>query len=90
MTSTQDRAKELIEATEELRGRFDDGVPVSTSRLVNPLLDLWAIAASLGDDVTGPIERLLTVYAGPRDLAMPSELDELLGDLRSVLEPALV
>ncbi|HZT65221.1 MAG TPA: hypothetical protein VFA11_05485 [Acidimicrobiales bacterium] len=77
VTGEREREQELLDAAAGLRDEFAGGQPISTSRLVNPLLDLWALASGLGEDVTGPIEQLLTVYAGPRDLALPSELAEL-------------
>lgn len=80
----------LLAAAGELRDSFAATPSISTSRLVNPLLDLWAMAASLGPEVTKPIEELITVYNGPRELAVPSELDELLERLQSGLRGAMV
>ncbi|HET6792888.1 MAG TPA: hypothetical protein VFH45_00515 [Acidimicrobiales bacterium] len=85
-----DTAQQLLEAAGALRDRYEDSHPVSTSALVNPLLDLWAIAIECGPTVAGPIEELLTLYNGPRDLAMPSELAELVDTLRERLDPAMV
>ena len=88
--------QDLIAAAEGLRDAHSGQVAISTSRLLNPLLDLWSMAQELGPDVspdvTAPIEQLLTVYAGPRDLAAPGELEELVQRLRNALEddPALV
>lgn len=77
-------AKErLLAAAEELRASHADEVAVSTSRLVNPLLDIWSLATELGPQVAAPVEELLTVYVGPRDLASPAELEELVERLRS-------
>jgi hypothetical protein len=78
----------IVEA-EALRDRYAGQVAVSASRLVNPLLDLWALAIEVGPDTAAPVEKLLTVYAGPRDLASPAELAELVERLRSTLVPAM-
>ena len=85
-----DQRDRLLGAAEELRDSYADQVAVSASRLVNPLLDLWALAIEVGPDAAAPVERLLTVYAGPRELAAPSELDELLAELQAATEHALV
>ena len=85
-----DTAQQLLEAAESLRDRYAGSNPVSTSALVNPLLDLWAIAIECGPTVAEPIEAMLTLYNGPRDLAMPSELAELVDALRQRLDPAMV
>jgi hypothetical protein len=82
--------QELIAAAESLRDTHADQVALSTSRLLNPLLDLWSMAAEFGPEVSAPIEQLLTVYAGPRELASPAELDELVQRLRNAVDPALV
>lgn len=80
----------LIEAAEELQDSHAGEVAISTSRLLNPLLDLWAMASEIGPEMAAPIEQLLTVYAGPRDLASPAELTELVERLRNASDPALV
>lgn len=80
----------MLEAAEELRSEHASDVAISTSRLLNPLLDIWSLAAELGPAVSAPVEELLTVYAGPRDLASPSELDELIERLRKASEPVMV
>lgn len=80
----------LLAAAEGLRASHADDVAVSTSRLLNPLLDIWSMANELGPLVAAPVEELLTVYAGPRDLASPSELDELVDRLREASNPAMV
>jgi hypothetical protein len=85
---TREQEQELLSASAGLRDEYAGGHPISTSRLVNPLLDLWAMAAELGEDVTGPIEQLLTAYAGPRDLALPAELAELHDRLAEELDRA--
>ena len=82
--------QELITAAEQLRDANAGQVALSASRLLNPLLDLWSMASELGPEVSAPIEQLLTVYAGPRDLASPDELDELVQRLRDAVDPALV
>ena len=86
MAETDGTAQRLLGAAARLRDTYADGPPISTSRLLNPLLDLWSLAAELGPDVSRPVEQLLTVYAGPRDLAMPAELGELFDALRQELE----
>jgi hypothetical protein len=80
----------MLEAAEELHRSHADEVAVSTSRLLNPLLDLWSMACEFGPQVAGPVEELLTVYAGPRDLAAPAELEELVERLRKASELATV
>ena len=85
-----DRRNQLLVAVEELRDSYAGQVAVSASRLVNPLLDIWALAIEVGPEAAAPVEQLLTVYAGPRELASPSELDLLLDELRAVTEHALV
>ena len=85
-----DQREHLIEAAEALRDEYAGQVAVSTSRLLNPLLDLWGLAIEIDTETAAPIEKLLTVYAGPRDLATPSELEELVDRLRSTFDPALV
>ena len=91
MAQTDVTAQGLLEAAVSLRDQYVGGAPISTSRLLNPLLDLWSVAVELGPDVARPIEQLLTVYAGPRDLAMPSELGELVAALEQELDkPAMV
>ena len=42
---------------------------VSTGRLVNPLLDLWAAARVVGNGAAGPAEALLSVLPGRRLVA---------------------
>jgi len=85
-----DQKELLIEAAEALRDQYADQVAISTSRLLNPLLDLWGMAIEIGPETAAPLEKLLTVYAGPRDLATPAELGELVERLRSTFDPALV
>src|SRR5579862_2465516 len=85
-----DQKELLIEAAEALRDQYADQVAISTSRLLNPLLDLWGMAIEIGPETAAPLEKLLTVYAGPRDLATPAELEELIERLRSTFDPALV
>lgn len=80
----------LIQAAEMLRDSHADEVAISTSRLLNPLLDLWALASDVSPEAAAPIEALLTVYAGPRELASPAELAELVDRLRRSVDPALV
>ena len=80
----------LLAAAEELRDSLAGQVAVSASRLVNPLLDIWALAIEVGPDAAAPVEQLLTVYAGPRELASASELEQLVSDLRDLTEHALV
>lgn len=80
----------LLAAAEQLRDSYSGQVAVSASRLVNPLLDIWALAIEVGPDAAAPVEQLLTVYAGPRELASPDELEQLVSDLRAVTEHALV
>ena len=86
-TEQRDR---MLAAAAELRDLHADAVAVSASRLVNPLLDLWALAIEVSPEAAAPVEQLLTVYAGPRELASPSELDELVEKLRAATEHALV
>lgn len=86
-TDQQDR---VIAAAEALRDEYAGQVAVSATRLVNPLLDLWALAIELGPEAAAPVEQLLTVYAGPRDLATPYELDDLVDVLRRAVDAALV
>lgn len=88
--ATVEQRDRLLAAAETLRDSLEDQVAVSASRLVNPLLDLWALAVEVGPDASGPVEQLLTVYAGPRELASSSELDELVETLRRVTGSALV
>ena len=91
MAQTDETAQGLLQAAVSLRDQYAGGAPISTSRLLNPLLDLWSVASELGPDVSRPIEQLLTVYAGPRDLAMPSELGELVDAIEQELDkPAMV
>ena len=85
-----DQKELLIEAAEALRDEYASQVAISTSRLLNPLLDLWGLAMEIGPETASPVEKLLTVYAGPRDLATPAELGELVERLRSTFDPALV
>jgi hypothetical protein len=85
-----DQRDRLLAAAEQLRDSHAGQVAVSASRLVNPLLDIWALAIEVGPDAAAPVEQLLTVYAGPRELASASELDQLVSDLRAVTEHALV
>ena len=85
---TEERDR-LMTAAQELRDSFE-GQASSASRLVNPLLDLWALAIEVGPEAAEPVEKLLTVYAGPRELASSSELDELVDELRRATEHALV
>ena len=80
----------LLAAAEQLRDAYAGQVAVSASRLVNPLLDIWALAIEVGPDAAAPVEQLLTVYAGPRELASASELDQLVSDLRVATDHALV
>lgn len=88
--ATVEQRDRLLEAAEVLRDSLEGQVAVSASRLVNPLLDLWAMAVEVGPDASAPVEQLLTVYAGPRELASASELDELVETLRRVTGSALV
>ncbi|HVA41897.1 MAG TPA: hypothetical protein VNF50_00275 [Acidimicrobiales bacterium] len=91
MVEIHEGAKErLLAAAEELRVTHASEVAVSTSRLLNPLLDIWSIASELGPLVAAPVEELLTVYAGPRDLASPAELEELVERLRTASDLAMV
>lgn len=82
--------RRMLDAAEDLRSEHASDVAISTSRLLNPLLDIWSLAVELGPTVSAPVEELLTVYAGPRDLASPSELEELVDRLRKASEPAMV
>lgn len=85
-----DQRDQLLAAAEQLRDSHAGQVAVSASRLVNPLLDIWALAIEVGPDAAAPVEQLLTVYAGPRELASASELEQLVSDLRAATEHALV
>ncbi|HUZ43278.1 MAG TPA: hypothetical protein VMU63_02670 [Acidimicrobiales bacterium] len=91
MVEIHEGAKQrLLAAAEELQVTHASEVAVSTSRLLNPLLDIWSIATELGPQVAAPVEELLTVYAGPRDLASPAELEELVERLRTASDLAMV
>jgi len=85
-----DQKGRLIAAAEVLRDEYAHQVAISTSRLVNPLLDLWGMAIEISPETAAPVERLLTVYAGPRELATPSELSELVERIRSTFDLAMV
>ncbi|HEV2368374.1 MAG TPA: hypothetical protein VGR90_00785 [Acidimicrobiales bacterium] len=85
-----DQQDRLITAAEELRDQHAGQAAVSTSRLLNPLLDLWGMAIEISPETAAPVEKLLTVYAGPRDLATPAELSELVGRLRETFDTAMV
>jgi hypothetical protein len=82
------RVPRLLDAVNQLADQNASSSPISASRLVNDLLDLWALASELGPTATGPIEEMLTVYSGPRDLAMPSELADLAERLTLALDEA--
>jgi hypothetical protein len=85
-----DQQDRLISAAEALCEQYAGQAAVSTSRLLNPLLDLWGMAIEISPETAAPVEKLLTVYAGPRDLATPAELAELVDRLRDTFDPAMV
>lgn len=85
-----DARQRMLDAAADLHRAHAADAAISTSRLLNPLLDIWSVASELGPSVAAPVEELLTVYAGPRDLASPSELEELVERLRRASEPAMV
>jgi hypothetical protein len=53
---------------------------MSASRVIDPLLEIWALAVELNPSVAGPVERLLTALV-TREL---TTLDELTGAMDEV------
>lgn len=54
---------------------------IPTGYVINPLLDVWSAASSLGPDVTRPIEELLRALVS-RNTTNPRELVAALDELR--------
>ncbi len=50
----------LSEASVAFLAAHKDQV-IGTSRVLNPLLELWEVAHDVSDEAAGPIERMLTV-----------------------------
>jgi hypothetical protein len=78
---------ELFDGADRLCEQFAERL-TSTSRLINPLLDLWGLAVEVDPEVARPIEALLTVYNRDRDLATPAELEELAQEVKEAARRA--
>lgn len=82
-TATQTATRsELFDAADLLASEFEGETFISTSRLIDPLLDLWAKATAVDPEVARPVEHLLTAYNSARNLATPEELVDLAKTLR--------
>jgi hypothetical protein len=75
-------AGELLEALEKLR-TLVDGRVTGTSWVINELLDIWAIAHGMDDDVAEPVEALLSALV-ERDLVGPDEIGATCDRVRAV------
>ena len=53
---------------------------IGTSRVINPLLDLWAVAHEESEEVARPIERMLTVLVN-RQHTSGEELARMVGEI---------
>ena len=60
---------------------------ISTSRIINPLLDLWDFVHNESPDAARPIERLLTVLVG-RLHTSSAELARMVDDVTSEVPAA--
>ena len=72
----------LFGAADELAASVEGQTYIGTSKLINPLLELWEKAIAVDPEVARPIEMLLTAYNSQRSLATPDELAELARTLR--------
>jgi len=84
MTGTDTTATHsaLFDAADDLVATFEGETYISTSRLINPLLELWEKASAVGAEVARPVEHLLTAYNSDRSVATPDELADLAKTLR--------
>ena len=72
----------LFGAADALAASVEGQTYISTSKLINPLLELWEKAIAVNPEVARPIELLLTAYNSERSLATPDELVDLAQTLR--------
>jgi hypothetical protein len=57
---------------------------LSAHQMINPLLDLWGLAAAVGDRAPAPIEAMLTALVG-RCLTTPAELGACLDEVEAIV-----
>lgn len=83
----------LGEALHTFLSEHDDTV-IGTSRVINPLLDLWAVAHEKSEAAAKPVEHMLTVLVGRqhtsgKELArMADEVAEAARSDNTVREPS--
>lgn len=84
MTGTTETASHtaLFDAADDLVAAYEGETYISTSRLINPLLELWEKAVAVDPEVARPVEHLLSAYNSARSMATPDELADLARTLR--------
>ena len=78
-----DRLSMLTQALDSLRASHPAGV-YSASRMINPVLDVWSLAASVDHAVARPIERLLTALV-VRYVVTSAELRTAIDEVETVI-----
>ena len=78
-----DRLAMLRQALDSLRASHAAGV-YSASRMINPLLDVWSLAAAVDQAVARPIERLLTALV-VRSVVTSAELRTAIDEVETVI-----
>lgn len=78
-----DEAQVLNQAIDQFESEHTDSV-ISASRVINPLLQLWALANAVDHTVAMPIERLLTALNG-RKITTNAEIGEMVAAIRDAL-----
>lgn len=73
---------ELFLAADVLAAAYEGETYISTSRLIDPLLDLWSKATAVDPEVARPVEQMLTAYNSARSIATHDELADLAKVLR--------
>jgi hypothetical protein len=78
-----DRISRLEQALGALRASHADGV-YSSSRVINPLLDVWSLAEAVDRAPACPIERLLTTLVG-RSVTTSAEIFDCIDEVQAAL-----
>lgn len=75
-----DSVSRLEQEIEGFLASYTDSV-ISASRVINPLLDVWAAASDLDESVASPVAALLTALVS-RELTTAAELQQAMDEVR--------
>jgi hypothetical protein len=78
-----DQSIQLLERRiEDFLGSRDQ--VISSSRVIDPLLEIWGLASEIDPSVAVPVERLLTALVG-RELTTLDELTSAMDEVRAAM-----